>query len=127
MAEVLDHLDQHNIRWGIVTNKPEELARQVLTELGLIDRPTCLIGGDTTPECKPHPLPLITACELCDGSPEHTVYIGDAQLDIEAAHRASMHNIVAMYGYIPANTDPNSWAADHYIDHPTELIDWLQN
>jgi N-acetyl-D-muramate 6-phosphate phosphatase len=46
-------------RWGIVTNKPEYLAKQLLPLLGWQTRCAILIGGDTLPQRKPHPLPLL--------------------------------------------------------------------
>lgn len=61
VAELLDAIEAAGSRWGIVTNKPEYLARQVLPGLGWETRSAILIGGDTLAERKPHPLPLLHA------------------------------------------------------------------
>ena len=46
---------------GICTNKPEGLARQLLTELDVIDAFGSLVGADTLPVRKPDPAPLFEA------------------------------------------------------------------
>jgi 2-phosphoglycolate phosphatase len=122
---VLDALNKQQLPWGIVTNKAEHLARKILTELDLIENCACLIGGDTTPFSKPSPEPLYAACNIIQCSPQACVFIGDSSIDIEAAHRANMPSIAALYGYIPDNDPAKSWGADHYIDKPIELLDWL--
>jgi 2-phosphoglycolate phosphatase len=124
---VLESLNQRQLPWGIVTNKAENLARKVINELGLMENCACIIGGDTTPFCKPAPEPLLAACKLINLSPESCVFVGDSQLDIEAAHRANMPNVAALYGYIPENCQPETWGADYYIDKPVDLLDWLNN
>ena len=122
---VLDTLNKQQLPWGIVTNKAEHLARKILTELDLIENSACLIGGDTTPFSKPSPEPLYAACHIIQCSPQSCVFIGDSSVDIEAARRANMPSIAALYGYIPENDPAESWGADHYIDKPVELLDWL--
>lgn len=125
MAQVLDTLEADNIAWGIVTNKPHHLAEKLLAQLGLLERAHCLVGAGITKNIKPDPEQLLYACDLLKTSPEACVYIGDAQSDIEAAQRAEMTSIVALYGYISQLTKPESWAADYYIDAPGDLISWL--
>lgn len=122
---VLEALNKAQIPWGIVTNKAEHLAKKILDNLGLTTDCACLIGGDTTPFSKPAPEPLYAACDLLNRSPQACVFIGDSPLDIEAAQRANMPSIAALYGYLPELCNPRSWGADHYIEKPIELLDWL--
>lgn len=125
MEIVLQNLEEQGIRWGVVTNKPAMLAHQLLEKLELADRCSCLIGGDTTSKQKPDPEPLLYACQLIRTSPEDCVYIGDAERDIEAAKSAGMRAIAALYGYLPTDANPEFWKADYYIDHPRDIITWL--
>ncbi|MBR0347848.1 MAG: HAD hydrolase-like protein, partial [Rudaea sp.] len=46
---VLARFEASALPWGIVTNKPEYLARAVVAELGLDKRSAALVGGDTLP------------------------------------------------------------------------------
>jgi len=111
--------------WGIVTNKPGWLTEPLLDAFKLRSRAACVVSGDTTPRRKPFPDPLLHACKLCGVAAQDSVYVGDAQRDVEAAHAAGMHSIVALYGYLGEDEMPAAWKAEHMIKHPLELLDWL--
>ncbi|MCY4326641.1 MAG: HAD hydrolase-like protein, partial [Rhodobacteraceae bacterium] len=53
--ESLAKLAETGWRLGVCTNKPETLARMLLTDLGVMDRFGALIGADTLSVRKPHP------------------------------------------------------------------------
>jgi N-acetyl-D-muramate 6-phosphate phosphatase len=125
IESVLDTLHQHSIPFGVVTNKISRFTNPIINALSIHQRTNCIISGDTTPEKKPHPKPLLEACERLDMSPDECVYIGDASRDIEAGHRAGMRTLAAAYGYIDALEDVASWGADQILQHPTELLNWL--
>ena len=55
------------VRYGVVTNKSERLARLLLGELGLAARMGAIIGGDTLPTRKPDPAPLLAMRAACSG------------------------------------------------------------
>lgn len=110
-------------RWGIVTNKPEYLARQVVDALGWADRCAILIGGDSLPQRKPDPLPLLHAAQALGMAIVDCVYIGDDQRDIDAARAAGMRSIVALWGYRPMEDDPGEWGGDALVGSVSELCE----
>ena len=57
--------------------------------LGLFERAATVVSGDTLPERKPHPAPLLHACAAAGTPPEECLYVGDAARDIEAGRRAA--------------------------------------
>jgi phosphoglycolate phosphatase len=118
---MLHALESAGCRWGIVTNKPEYLAKQLMPMLGWEARCAVLIGGDTLPERKPHPLPLLHAAEAMGLSPDDVVYVGDDERDIVAARAAGMRSVVALWGYRLDEDDPIAWQGDAMIDLPSEL------
>ena len=122
MDTVLEHLEQANIHWGVVTNKPGYLTEPLLDTLGLLSRCACVVSGDTLPERKPHPRPLLHAAELIGIMPGQAMYVGDAGRDIEAGRAAGMMTVAAAYGFIMPEDDPTAWQADHTIDSPVELL-----
>lgn len=126
IISVLETLQRQHIPWGIVTNKAEHLARKILDNIRALDHCACLIGGNTTPFSKPAPEPLYAACEIIQQMPQTCVFVGDSHLDIEAARRANMPSIAALYGYIPENDNPASWGATHSINNPIELLKFLK-
>jgi len=123
IEELLQAIEADGARWGIVTNKPEYLARQLLPALGWEPRSAILIGGDTLPERKPHPLPLLHACEMLGTTPAEAVYVGDDERDIVAARAAGMPSVVALWGYRLAADTPEAWEGDTMAEQPVDLLD----
>lgn len=112
VAELLQAIEADGARWGIITNKPEYLAKQIMPQLGWESRSAILLGGDTLPQRKPHPLPLLHAAEVLGESIGDCVYVGDDQRDIDAARAASMRSVVALWGYRGENEQPERWGGD---------------
>ncbi len=118
---MLAALEAAGTRWGIVTNKPEYLARDIIPQLGWQTRCGVLVGGDTLAERKPHPLPLLHAAEAIGIPAPRCVYVGDDARDIAAARAAGMPSVVALWGYRQDGDDPVAWQGDVMIDLPASL------
>ena len=125
MEDVLAAIESHGLRCGIVTNKPASLTGALLGALGLEERFACVVGGDTVSERKPHAMPMLHAARLAGVGAEECVYIGDAERDIQAAHAAGMHGLVATYGYLAPGEDWRAWGGDGALGEPRDLIGWL--
>jgi len=125
LGDLVDRLDALRLPWGVVTNKPARLTQPLLAALGIGRRASCVVSGDTIPQRKPDPAPLLLACEQTGIAPERSVYVGDAARDIEAGRAAGMLTIAASYGYITADDDPDSWNAHHIAHDPQELTHLL--
>lgn len=121
LSELLDRLDGHDKPWGIVTNKPKRMTEPLLEQLGLAERIACTVSGDTLPQRKPHPAPMLLACKMLGMPPGKAIYVGDASRDIEAGRAAGMGTIAAAYGYITGDDDPASWGSDHVAANTEEL------
>lgn len=125
MQQVLDGLTTNKIRWGVVTNKPSFLTMPLMEALQLTEAAACIVSADTTPFSKPHPAPMLHACELLNVKPADCIYIGDAERDIQAAHNAHMRSAVALYGYLSETDAPETWQADCMVNHPYEILQWI--
>lgn len=119
---VLAAIEADGACWGIVTNKPEGLARALVREIGLDRRCAVLVGGDTLPQRKPDPQPLWFACDQLGVAPAHAVYVGDDARDIEAARAAGMRAIAAAWGYRDATDRIEDWGADQVLAEPLDLL-----
>lgn len=126
MAELLETIEARGERWGVVTNKPSWLTDPLMEELGLAQRAACVVSGDTVEHKKPHPQPLLHACDLMGVTAAECLYVGDARRDMEAGQRAGMKTIAALFGYITDDDNPASWNADGMIEHPEEILQWQQ-
>lgn len=122
---LLETLDSAGLPWGIVTNKPAHLTESLLERLALAGRSACTVSGDTLPQRKPDPAPLLHACELAGMLPQNTVYVGDASRDIQAGQNAGMATVAVAYGYITPDDDPHRWGADVVAADTAELAQIL--
>ncbi|HEY0503897.1 MAG TPA: phosphoglycolate phosphatase [Lysobacter sp.] len=118
---MLAALEEAGCPWGIVTNKPEYLARLLMPVLGWEQRCAVLIGGDTLAARKPDPLPLRVAAERIGVAASDCVYVGDDERDILAARAAGMPSVVALWGYRLDEDDPIAWQGDIMVEDPIAL------
>ncbi len=119
---VLNAIEASGSRWGIVTNKPFYLAKEVVHSMGWTKRTSVLIGGDTLPRKKPDPDQLFHACELLAVQASDCIYVGDDERDVVAARHAGMKSVAAIWGYREAHDDPKNWRADVMADMPLDLL-----
>jgi phosphoglycolate phosphatase len=122
VSALLEQIERRGLRWGIVTNKAERFTFPLLRALSLIERAACVICGDTTPNPKPHPAPLLAAAKKLGVPPGQCIYVGDDERDVQAGHAAGMPVVVARYGYLGNGRPPEQWGADGFVDSPADLL-----
>ena len=127
MDKVLDYLEHSGICWGVVTNKPKRFALPLLEQIGLSSRACSLVCGDTLAKNKPDPEPMLYALAQCRSRAENSLYVGDAQRDIEAGNNVNMMTLLALFGYIADDDEIDSWGADIKINHPLDIIEVLES
>jgi len=127
MDELLLELENKDISWGVVTNKPGWLTDPLLKALNLTSRAATIVSGDTLKERKPHPAPLLYACKQAGSKAEECLYVGDAERDIEAGNNAGMLTIVALFGYIAESDTPENWGANSFIETPHAIIPLIES
>jgi phosphoglycolate phosphatase len=123
MDALLKQLEQHDIAWGIVTNKPRGLSELLLAALDLTARCAVLVCPDDVTHTKPHPEPMYLAAQQLGIAPGHIVYVGDHPRDIDAGRAAGMPTILAAYGYLPPEhrDDLSAWQADYIVQDVPEM------
>lgn len=124
-VEVLADLSARGVKMALITNKFESFARDVLTQLKLLDCFDKLLGGDTLGKgrSKPAPDPLLAARERLGGG--RMVYIGDSSYDVMAAKAAEIPVVVAGYGY--CDKPAAELGGDAVIDSMAEFIPLLES
>lgn len=125
MQEILKVIESNDMSWGIVTNKPEYLTFPLLTTLNILPKPSCVVSGDSAAKAKPHPDPIIMACDILGVEPKECIYVGDAIRDIQAAQSCNMPAIAVEYGYIKYDDDPKLWNADYLAADTSALLKTL--
>ena len=99
VVEGLNALKDKGLRLGCVTNKAEKFTLPLLERTGLAGYFEIILSGDSLPEKKPHPLPLLHAAEFFGAKPAEMLLIGDSVNDAEAARAAGSPVFIVPYGY----------------------------
>ena len=84
---------------GCVTNKAARFTEPVLRDLGLLDTFGLVLSGDTLPQMKPHPAPLLHAAAHFGIAPSDGLLVGDSVTDVQAARAAGFGIVCMSYGY----------------------------
>ncbi|MBC8050472.1 MAG: phosphoglycolate phosphatase [Chitinophagales bacterium] len=112
-------LAREGARLAVCTNKREDLARKLLTELKLDGYFHAVLGGDTLAMRKPHPGHLLATIEAANGNATNAVMVGDSAADIDAARAASVPSIAVDFGY--SGEPVSALKPDAIIHHFREL------
>jgi N-acetyl-D-muramate 6-phosphate phosphatase len=123
---LLQAFAEAGLPWGIVTNKAMRFAELVVKGLGLHKESAVLIAGDTTPNAKPHPGPLLEAARRLGLPASRCVYVGDDPRDIQAGRSAGMVTFAAAWGYLGLGDSVEAWGADQVLQSPMQLLNWLK-
>lgn len=99
VTETLAALRQAGCRLGVCTNKPIGPTRALLAALGLDTYIEAVVGGDSLPQRKPQPEPLLTVIQALGGTPDRAVLIGDSAVDLACAEAAGVPAIIIPSGY----------------------------
>jgi phosphoglycolate phosphatase len=124
VSEGLALLRQRGYPLGCVTNKAAQFTEPLLESVGIRDAFEIVISGDTLPEKKPSPLPLLHAAEHFGVAPGDALMLGDSVSDVKAARAAGFGVICVSYGYNHGQ-DIRGAGPDAVIDSFTELQDLL--
>jgi len=117
----LSQLRESGYKISVVTSKDRCRAESLLTS-ALGTTVNSLVCGDDLPadRGKPSPDPLLMACIAVGVSPGETIYVGDMQVDRQAAEQAGVQYVHAGWGY-----GGLSYQAGVWFDSFERLTDWL--
>ena len=124
IKEGLDYLKTEGYKMGCVTNKAAQFTEPLLKDLGVYDYFSIVISGDSLPQKKPDPAPLLHAAKFFKVSPEQAMMIGDSISDVKAARAAGFRIVCMTYGY-NHGVDIRDANPDAVMDSMAELPDLL--
>jgi phosphoglycolate phosphatase len=121
VLEALTTLSKVGAVLGVCTNKPQDMAQQVLQGLQLSHFfGDAVIGGDALPIRKPDARHLLAVVERTGRTPDKTIMVGDSETDVGAARNANIPVIAVDFGYTALT--PEELKADIIISHFDELL-----
>ncbi len=99
VREMLENLAARGIRMAIISNKGAALSRLILETLEIAAFFQVICGGDSFPEMKPSPLPLMRVIDGLAIAGSETFMVGDSINDIQAGKQAGIATIGCTWGY----------------------------
>lgn len=117
IREGLDYLKAAGYNLGCVTNKAAQFTEPLLRDLDVADDFSIIVSGDTLPQKKPDPAPLLHAARFFGVDPARALMVGDSVSDVKAARAAGFQIVCMSYGY--------NHGEDIRKSHPDAVIDAL--
>jgi phosphoglycolate phosphatase len=99
VVQGLDQMKAAGFRLGCITNKVARYTEPLLKGIGLAHYFDIVLSGDSLPEKKPHPMPLLHAAKFFAVPVEQLLLIGDSLNDAVAARAAGCPIFCVPYGY----------------------------
>ena len=92
---------------AVLSNKPGELSREILSGLGVAGRFARIYGGGDVPGRKPDPAGLLRLMEETGVAGSGTLMVGDSPVDVRTGRAAGAGTVGVTYGL-----DPDGLAAE---------------
>lgn len=105
----------------LVTNKPFAFIRPILAQFGLEVHFAFCLGGDSLPQKKPDPAPLLHMAAQFGLPPSQCLMVGDSRHDVAAGRAAGFRTLAVSYGYNHGEPVRNS-RPDALVDSLAELV-----
>lgn len=96
--ELVAELRDLGFRTAVVTTKGEAEAVHLMDKLGISHLWDTIIGDDDARPIKPHPAPVLAACERLGRDAADAVMIGDTSFDMDAGQAAGAWTIGVTWG-----------------------------
>ncbi|HDP67883.1 MAG TPA: phosphoglycolate phosphatase [Candidatus Marinimicrobia bacterium] len=119
VAETLEHLAEYPL--AVISNKAFVYTQAILKHFGMDSYFQLILGGDSLPQKKPHPQPLLHAAGQFHIESQHCLMVGDSEKDITAAKNAGMPVCAVTYG-LSSKVTLRAQNPDYLIDHMTDLL-----
>lgn len=120
VRDALEDLKKLGLPLAVVTNKPYRATIKIVENLGIQAFFRTIIGGDTLPERKPHPAPILLALKRLGVNPETALMVGDNYHDVQAARAAGVSAFAVTYGY--SHKPHAELGADRLLTSLSELV-----
>jgi phosphoglycolate phosphatase len=125
VRETLAQLHENSLPMAVLTNKPVRISVRILDALGLAKYFRAIYGGNSFETKKPDPLGANTILGEFRTAPEHSMMIGDSDVDVQTARNAGTMAVAVNYGF--GVHDRTLYPADLYLDNVTDLVPLVAN
>lgn len=125
ILKMLDLLKARGAPLAVLSNKPHELTRRVVSELGMEKYFVEVHGYVTEAEKKPSPQAALSIAHKFGVAPALIMLVGDSIVDIQTARNAGMTAVSVTWGF-QEKIFLKSAGPDHFLDDPLEIFSLLE-
>lgn len=122
IPEVLAAYDAKTL--AVVTNKAEKFTLKILEGLGIRERFSVILGGDSMEQKKPDPGPILHVMQTAGVSTGRGVIVGDSEIDIMAGKAAGIRTCGVLYGLRP-ESEIREARPDAIVASAPEILRWF--
>lgn len=120
VADCLLGVQARGLPMAVCTNKEQNLARKIVTALGLDDYFVTVVGRHPDLAKKPDPAMLLHAIIAIGCNAEEVMMIGDSDVDAQTAAAANCVSVIAQNGYYGG--DYTALGADFLVPDMTPVL-----
>ncbi|MBU1090033.1 HAD family hydrolase [Patescibacteria group bacterium] len=121
----LEFLRRQNLKLGVVSTKKRAVVLQLARDYHLEKFFNLVVGGEEIENPKPHPEPILHACELLGISPREILFVGDSLLDLQSAKAAGAIFVGVLTG-VCAREEFEKARADYIFSHVGEVVNLVR-
>ncbi len=121
VRELLAALAARGERLGVVTNKPQRPADEIVARAFAPGTFGVVIGEIPTRARKPDAAPALAAAEALGASPRDCVFVGDSAIDVATAHAAGMTSVGVLWGFRDRE-ELEGAGARHIVRVPADIL-----
>lgn len=125
IPELMKKLSDNGVLLAVATNKPQDVAREIVAKLLPEISFVKILGGTDSRPKKPDPAVIHEI--LADMSVDNTVFmIGDSNVDIRTAKNSGLISIGCLWGF-RSREELEAEGADHIAKSPMQIADIILN
>jgi phosphoglycolate phosphatase len=124
IPELLDNLTLRNLKLAVLSNKPEDSTREMVSELLSKWRFYPVAGARPSVPKKPDPVLAIEISQQLRVPADKFLYLGDTGTDMKTARGAGMFPVGALWGFRTAE-ELKDTGAKVLVAHPSEVLQFL--
>ena len=123
VPEMLDIVVSRGLPMAILSNKPDESAKECVAKLLPDWAFDAVIGASESLPLKPDPTGALEVAKLLGNPPTDFLYLGDTAVDMKTAVAAGMFAVGALWGFRPNELEGNG--AQTLIVRPEDIVGLL--
>ena len=124
IVELLDALASRGVRTAILSNRPDDLTKLMAGSMLSRWKFSSIHGASDGNPSKPDPTVAIRIAKDLNLDPGGCLFLGDSNVDMQAAAAAGMHPVGALWGF-RTKEELLAHGAKKLVAHPMELLNLL--